>query len=210
MTPELEKEVIIGVVSALFTAVFTGIPAAALFWWTWQRDQERLVVQKLLNEVHTAAGSSVLERDSLGPTFGILIRNRSLFPVHISAVGYKIDSDFPIALERPLLSSKMRPNMDPNSNRHYTIDDTFDPWEIPSQALLRVKLSNGDRVRIVPALLEAAERLNLSMEDLLRGPSVEALVVSETGKQFTSMLFWTRVKRVFARVLLPPESERPF
>src|SRR5882672_756006 len=133
MTPELEKELIVGIVSVFFTALFTGIPAALLFWWTWQRDQERLVVQKLLTQVQTTSGSSVLETDQLGPVFGILIRNRSLFPVHISAVGYKIDGNV-IALEHPVPPSKMKRNPESNPYRPYILDDAFDPWEIPSQA----------------------------------------------------------------------------
>ena len=81
MTPELKKEIIIGVCSALFTATFTGIPAVLLFWWTWRRDQERLVVQKLLMYLPTIAEYTDLEKDEFGPNFGIVVRNRSLFPV---------------------------------------------------------------------------------------------------------------------------------
>jgi hypothetical protein len=205
MTPELEKDMIIGIVAVFFTALFTGIPALLLFWWTWQRDQERLIVQKLLVQWQTASGDSVLERDTRGPTFGILIRNRSLFPVHVSAVGYKIDGNV-IALEHPIPPSKMKQNPDPHSNRPYILDDTFDPWEIPSQASMRVDLSDADRVKIVTALLTAGEKLNLSIEDLLRGAKVEALVASETGKEFTSMSFRARVKHMFEKVLLPPET----
>jgi hypothetical protein len=100
MTPELEKEIIVGVVSAFFTALFTGVPAALLFWWTWKRDQERLRVQKLVNRWKAEKGGTVFERDSLGPTFGILIRNRSLFSVHLSAVGFKIDGQV-VPLDHP-------------------------------------------------------------------------------------------------------------
>jgi hypothetical protein len=204
MMPDLEKEVIVGIVSVFFTALFTGIPAAVLVWWTWQRDQERLVVQKLLVQGQTALGDSVLDRDQIGPTFGILIRNRSLFSVHVSAVGYKIDGKV-IALEHPVPPRKMKRNPKSDPFRPYVLDENFDPWEVHSQASMRVDLSDADRLKIVPPLLEAAERLNLSLEDLLRGPNVAALVSSETGKQFTSMPFWTRVRRVFAKALLPPE-----
>lgn len=198
---------IVGIVSVFFTALFTGIPAVLLFWWTWQRDQERLVVQKLLMETQTVSGGSVLERDQLGPTFGILIRNCSLFPVHVSAVGYKIDGNV-LPLEHPIPPSKMKPNPDPHSNRPYILDDTFDPWQIPSQASMRVQLSNGDRLKIVPALLTASERLGLSVEDLLRGPKVEALVASETGKEFTSLSFRARVKHLFEKACYPRKPWR--
>jgi hypothetical protein len=208
MTPELEKEMIIGIVSAFFTALFTGIPAAALFWWSWRRDQERLVVQKLVVQPRTAPGGSA-ERDKRGPTFGILIRNRSLFSAHVSDVGFKIDGNV-IRLEYPRVPHKMKRNTGLMSNALYTLDEEFDPWEVPSQASLRVDVRDKDHLKIVTALSAAGAKLNLSNEDLFRGPSVEALVASETGKEFTSMPFWTRVKRVFEKALLPPEAERPF
>jgi hypothetical protein len=82
-------------------ALFTGIPAGLLFWWTWQRDQERLVVQKLFSNWQTLTGSTVSEKDESGPVFGILIRNRSLFSVHVSAVGFEMNRKV-IPLESPM------------------------------------------------------------------------------------------------------------
>jgi hypothetical protein len=39
------KEIIVGSVAVASAALFSGVPAAVLVWWTWQRDQERLIVQ---------------------------------------------------------------------------------------------------------------------------------------------------------------------
>jgi hypothetical protein len=203
MTPELEKEVIVGILSAFFTALFTGIPAAALFWWSWRRDQERLVVQKLVIKPRTSGGSA--EREKRDPTFGILIRNRSLFPAHVGDVSFKIDGNV-IRLEDPGVPNKTKRNTDAMSSVQLVLDENFDPWEIPSQASLRVNVRYWDHSKIVTALSAAGTKLNLSNEDVFRGPSVEALVESETGKEFTSVPLRERVKRAFAKALLPPES----
>ena len=91
MTPELTKELIVDSLSVFLTALFTGVPAGLLFWWTWQRDQERIVVQKLFSNWQTITRNWVSEKDQFGPVFGILVRNRSLFSVHVSSVGFEID-----------------------------------------------------------------------------------------------------------------------
>jgi hypothetical protein len=209
MTPELEKEVIIGVVSVTLTALFTGIQAAALVWWTWQRDQERLVVQKLLVQGQINSGESVTDHDELGTAFGILVRNRSLFAVHITAMGFKIDGKV-IVLGHPVLPTKMMRNPDPLSNRPFILDENFDPNEVPSQTSWRVEVIGHDRLEVIKALLKASERLNLSIEELVRGPHVEALVALETGKEFTSKSFWTGVKQGLEKALRPPEEMRLF
>ena len=115
MTPELTKEIVIGSLSVFFTALFAGLPGAALFWWTYQRDQERLIVEKTRPRGLALEGKQVFAKDNVGPVFGIIIRNRSLFSVHVSAVGFEIDGDviqsgasrFPLQHEkksRPALS----------------------------------------------------------------------------------------------------------
>jgi hypothetical protein len=48
MSPELTKEIIVGAITAFAAALFSGIPAAILIRWSWQRNQERLIVQKLM------------------------------------------------------------------------------------------------------------------------------------------------------------------
>ncbi len=202
MTPEIEKELIVGVVSALFTALFAGIPGIALFWWTYRRDQERLIVQKLLYHVDALKGGKVLESDQFGPTFGILIRNRSLFPVHVSSVGFEIDGEV-IALERALYPVKTKINPDPKSYMPFIPEG--DPQEIPGQASMSVSVRDTDRPKIAAALLKAADKHGVSIEDILLGPKFAALVATETGKQFTSTRITERVKRLLGKALLAPE-----
>lgn len=198
MSPELTKEVIVDSISVILTAIFTGVPAALLFWWTWQRDQERLVVKKLFTNWQTITGNWVPEKDKFGPVFGILIRNQSLFSVHVSAVGFDIDGET-IQLERPLFPMKMKKNPDPHSPFPNIGDDDFDPQEIPSLKSAQVSLNPADRPRIVAALLAASKKHDVSIEDLLRSRRVAALVALETGKQFTSLSFtkrmWGKVRR---------------
>ena len=85
------------------TALFTGIPAILLLWWTWRRDQERLVVSVVTKS--WVRDEVVPSRDELGPAPGILVRNRSLFPVHISAAGFRIDEEI-IELRRLVFRKK--------------------------------------------------------------------------------------------------------
>jgi hypothetical protein len=198
MTPELTKEVIVDCVSVALTAIFTGVPAALLFWWTWQRDQERLIVKKLFTNWQTITGNWVPEKDKFGPVFGVLIRNRSLFPVHVSAVGFDIGGEI-IQLESPLFPMKMKKNPDPSSRFPNIGDEDFDPGEIPSLKSTHVSLNPQDRPRIAAALLAASKKHGVSIEDLLRSRRVAALVVLETGKEFTSLSFveriWGKVRR---------------
>src|ERR1043166_6065289 len=133
MTPELAKEIIVGCVAALATAV----PAALLFWWTWQRDQERLIVKKLIPHWPTLTGDSIPETDAFGPVFEILVRNRSLFPVYVSAAGFLIDGEV-IELQSPFFPAKMKRNPDPRAGGAYIADDSSDPRELPSQKFTTV------------------------------------------------------------------------
>jgi hypothetical protein len=190
------------------TALFTGIPAALLFWWTWQRDQERLVVQKLFPNWQTITGNWVSEKDEFGPVFGILIRNRSLFSVHISAVGFDIDGEI-IQLEHPLFPMKMKRNPDPHSQFPYIGDDDSDPQEIPSLKSTHVSLNRADRPSIAAALLAASEKHKVSIENLLKSPRVAALVALETGKQFTSMPFMKRIGREVRDRISKKKQKRP-
>ncbi|MDR3412062.1 MAG: hypothetical protein P4L87_14150 [Formivibrio sp.] len=102
---ELEKETIVACVGA----AFSGVPAVLLFWWTWRRDQERLIVQKVIDHYPTLGGEQVIAKDPSGiPLMDVLIRNRSLFPVRVAAVGFKIDKtviqletlDWPVKVKR--------------------------------------------------------------------------------------------------------------
>ena len=58
-----------------------------------------------------------------------------------------------------------------------------------------VMLSPSERPRIGSALLAAAKKHGVSVEDLLRGPNVDVMVALETGKLFTSARLFERTKR---------------
>lgn len=203
MTPELHKEIIVGCVAAVSTALFTGIPAVLLFWWTWQRDQERVIVKKLISNWPTLTGPWVPEKDAFGPVFDILARNRSLYPVHISAAGFYIDGEA-IQLEHPGFLLKMKQNPDATSRYRYIADDDSDCREIPSQKLTTIGARNAeDRVRIKDALQRAAERRGISVGSVLTSPRVVAVVALESGREFTSESFsrrhWRSIKSRIAR-----------
>ncbi len=198
MTSDLTKEIIVGSLSAFFTAVFTGVPAAALFWWTYMRDQERLVVEKVGPRKLATAARQTFGNDGPNSVLEIVIRNRSLFSVHVSAVGFEIDGEV-IAAEHPRAGVKMKKNPNAMSQLIYIEDDSADPWEIPSQASLRVSLSKtSDRNRFTAALLRSAEKQDVSVESLLDGPKVIAMVATESGKLFTSL---SSRERVYRRLL---------
>lgn len=190
---ELTKEIIVGCIAAIATAIFTGIPAALLFWWTWQRDQERIIVKKLIIHSATIADHWVADIDAFGPVFNILIRNRSLFPIYVSAVGFSIDGEV-IELEHPLFPAKMKANPDPYSNRPNIADGDSDPREILSQKFTTVD-TYKDRAKVASALTKAAERRNTSAERILTSSKVFAIVVSQAGNQFTSESFHQRIWR---------------
>jgi len=200
MTSELTKEIIIGSLAVFFTALFAGIPGMALFWWTYQRDQERLIVEKTRPRGLALEGKQVFAKDSLGPVFGIVIRNRSLFSVHVSAVGFEIDGEV-IPAERAAFPVKMKKNPDTEANRPTIPDEDADTFEIPSQASIQVSLFNPvDRKKLAAALLRAANKRDVSVESILNGPKMIAMVATETGKLFTSMPMRKRIYRWLLRI----------
>jgi hypothetical protein len=198
LTPELEKEVIIGIA----TAVFTGVPTAALFWWTWRRDQERLIVQKLVFHVKSISGGRVLERDRFGPKFGILIRNLSLFSLHVSAVGFKIDGEV-FELDNPIFPVRLKQNPDQESK--LALIKTEPSREIPSQSSTHIDVDFSDRNKIGEMLQAAASKRGISVDELVMSPRVSALVVAETKKKFSSNTFWLLVKFHLKNALAAPE-----
>jgi len=194
MTPELTKETII----AAMTAVFTGIPAALVFWWTYRRDQERLIIRKLRPRGATLEGNKVLATDPLGPVFGILIRNLSLFPVRISAEGFKIDGEV-TQLERAHFGKNTRKNPGRSSNPVRPPDPDLDPdpFEIPSNSYVMVTVIDPvDRKNLAAAHLRAQKRRGTLIEDVSDDPEVIAVVVTETGKRFTSASWRQRLRRL--------------
>jgi hypothetical protein len=201
MTSDLTKEIIVGALSVFFTALFAGVPGMALFWWTYQRDQERLIVEKTRPRGLALEGKDALSKDSLGPVFGIVIRNRPLFPVHVGAVGFEIDGEV-IPAEHPAFPSKMKKKPDAQSNRPYIPDEDVDPFEVPSQASVQVSLFNQvDRKKLTAALYVAAEKHDASVESILDGPQMIAMVTTETGKLFTSMSVSRRIYRRLRQII---------
>lgn len=198
---ELGKETIVACVGA----AFTGIPAILLFWWTWRRDQERLIVQKLIDYVKTLDGNRVVLKDPTGlPSLGILVRNRSLFPVRISAAGFRVDKEV-LELENLNLPLRLKRNPDPNSNRPNIPDDS-DPAEIRGGESLQIRLTNGsDESTIGEAIKNACQRLDLSAEELVMSRRVTALVALESGRIFSSLPFF---KRMYRRLIEPLVSAK--
>jgi hypothetical protein len=196
MSPELEKEIIVACAGVFFSAFFGGIPAALLFWWTWRRDQERLLVQKWILFADRLDGNEVILKDSSGmPSLGVLIRNRSLFPVRVSAVGLDVDGLI-LQLDSPHFDIRLKRNPDPSSNRP-SIPDDSDAQEIASGALVTAKvLSHSDRESIRQALGRAATRRHTSVDALLLSKRVTALVALESGRQFDSSSLTRRIVRL--------------
>jgi hypothetical protein len=186
---ELKKEIIVGCIAAIATA----IPAALLFWWTWKRDQERIIVKKVIPHSPTLTDQSVPEKDEFGPVFNILITNRSLFPIYLSAFGVSIDGEV-IVLESPLLPVKMKANPDPYSNRPNIADADSDPREILSQKSTTVE-RYANRAKVASTLTRAAERHNTSAETILTSSKVFAIVLSQARNEFTSESFRHRIWR---------------
>lgn len=209
MTPELKKDLIIGIVSALATALFTGIPAVALFWWTWRRDQERLSVQKLFPFGRTLSGDRVRARDNFGPLVGIVIRNLSLFPVHVSSVGFEVDGQV-VELENACFPLKMIPNPDKMSSYPNIADPSSDPYEVPSGKSIVVNvIGPADRSRLSTLLKAAAERHKQTEDEFLSSSKVAALVALETGKVISSMPYWKLLWRKALEIKRAMDSPVP-
>ena len=186
MTPELQKDLIVSCVSVVATALFTGVPAIALFWWTWRRDQERLMVQKYLLYANTFEGKTVLIRgEDQIPPLGILIRNRSLFPVRVSSVGFKIGKRI-IEIQ----------------NFSYVEQGSDDSGAtvIPSGSFMILNtFGEEDRNSIRIAIANASRKFRLSPADLVQGKRVSAMVALESGRIFTSLPLSRRLFTLFRK-----------
>jgi hypothetical protein len=170
MTPELTKEIVVGIVAVFFTAFFTCVPAALLFWWTWRRDQERLHVSVTYRKKSWTDGKYVPAVDRFGPAPGILVKNRSLFPVYVDAAGFTIDGTL-IKLQSLSL----------------TINEGHDSSEIlPQRSVHILSLNIADRTAIVNALEVPSKRLDEPFEKILASSNVVAIVLLESGREFSS------------------------
>jgi len=84
----------------LWATALTAIPtlalATAVAYWTWRRDQERVIVKKVPLYWET------LDPTREGPisTIGIMVINLSLFPVRIAGLCFRISNTRNIVLDR--------------------------------------------------------------------------------------------------------------
>lgn len=189
---EMEKETIVACVSA----AFSGIPAVLLFWWTWRRDQERLIVQKVIDHYPQLGGGLVIAKDQSGmPLMDVLIRNRSLFPVRVGAVGFKIDKTI-IQLETLDWPVKVKRNPDPYTILSEVPDDR-NPNELRPGESVRIALRDtADRDALCTAITRACEKYKMTPEELVWSHKVKALVALESGRQFSSLPFTVLVQRI--------------
>jgi hypothetical protein len=192
MSPELMKETIVACVGVVCSAVFAAIPATILVWWTWQRDQERLIVQKSPLRVNDLYGKPVILKNTYNtPQLRVLIRNRSLFPVRVSAVGFDIDGTI-YELTKPSVWTKAQKSAFPLPPS----DD--DVIEIPSGAYTFIEFTqNWDSAQVGETLEKAATKQKMSVDALIFSKRVSALVVLETGKRFAS---GSRIWRLYLSV----------
>jgi hypothetical protein len=117
MTPEHKFTIFIAALTGLPTIFFTGVVA----FWTWRRDQERIIVQKSPTYWKTLDGT---DGDLEG--VGIIVTNLSLFPVRIAGLGFRMDGKHALAF-------------DPDD--HHT-----DEWpvEVPSHSRMVVRANPKD------------------------------------------------------------------
>lgn len=94
MTPDQEIALCTAAITALPTMIFTGVVA----FWTWRRDQERLIVKKSPVYWDAVAGTPS-EANATG--VGIVIINLSMYPVRIVGLGFLFDKkkSFPLLRE---------------------------------------------------------------------------------------------------------------
>jgi hypothetical protein len=93
MTPEHEFTLWTTALTAFPTIALTG----ALAYWTWLRDQERIIVQKSPVYLETLDGA---QTNATLAGVGIVVRNLSLFPVRIAGLGFQMGRQRPFAFDR--------------------------------------------------------------------------------------------------------------
>src|ERR1019366_2001415 len=93
MTPDQKIALWTAAVVALPTIVFTG----AVAYWTWRRDQERIIVQTSPTKWSALAGT---QTEGTLSGVGIAVVNLSLYPVRIAGLGFLLDGEEPFPLDR--------------------------------------------------------------------------------------------------------------
>ncbi|HEX4038637.1 MAG TPA: hypothetical protein VHX37_11315 [Acidobacteriaceae bacterium] len=93
MTPDHKFTLWTTILTGLPTIVFTG----GVAYWTWRRDQERIVVQKSPQYWNTLDGRMTPE---VLVTVGVVVRNLSLFPVRVSGLAFLMDGKEVLVFDR--------------------------------------------------------------------------------------------------------------
>jgi len=83
MTTDQKLTLWTSVLTAIPTIVFTG----AVAFWTWWRDQERIIVQKSPKHWRT---ETPIEESAVPSGLGIVVKNLSLFPVRVIGLGFTL------------------------------------------------------------------------------------------------------------------------
>lgn len=93
MLSDREFKILITGLAALPTILLAGLAT----FWSWRRDQERIIVQKSPVHWRTLDGS---QNENTLTGIGILVRNLSLYPVRIVGLGFLLDGKTLLALDR--------------------------------------------------------------------------------------------------------------
>lgn len=184
---ERHKELVIGIVSAVFTAVAVGVPTFLLFWQERKRNVEQVIVEPLVPyDITLANPRRIPEKDHFGNRIDITVRNVSHFPISIEAVGFDIGGKV-VRVNHLWTESRMirNPDYHGGNGRPYIADDTYDALRLEPMSSRRIKvLDPQDRQAIVAALLEASDTQGKTIEEVLK--DVVALCSLESGAYFTS------------------------
>jgi hypothetical protein len=175
MTPDQKIELWVASLTALPTIVFTGWVA----WWTWRRDQERIIVQYSPLHWKTIDGK---QTDATLCALGIVVRNLSLYPVRITALGFLLEGKTPFALDHDLHSREW-------------------PEELASHARLLIYATDQEWIRLE----------GLGIRERIKDGKLEAVATTEMGRKFFSHRLRVRIagvviaaiqvsKRVYGRI----------
>jgi hypothetical protein len=158
MTPDQRFTLWTTALTALPTIVFTGVVA----FWTWRRDQERVIVQKSPRYWQSADGK---ETEAALCGLGIIVTNLSLYPVRIAGLGFRLDGKHALALD----NTKWTPEVPSHARMAVYADDG--EWNLIKQRGLHTKIMDDGFVAV--ALTETgthfySNRLNVGFVTSIR------------------------------------------
>lgn len=93
MLSDREFKILITGLAALPTILLAGVAT----YWSWRRDQERIIVQK--SPVHWQTLDGTQNENTL-TGLGIVVRNMSLYPVRIVGLGFILDGKALLTFDR--------------------------------------------------------------------------------------------------------------